>query len=172
METVDGAENSKLKPAQIKLVVLSSVHMTTYVVRPPGVARVGGRACEIGLELKALPGADGIAGESKGETVAAETGISGKSQGSAAVLCRVECMVVVQRPEGIKAGNLCLRSLLPVYPPEVNTLALKRMMKNLKISFHELGVGGIKGDGLFLFGISSKAAAHLGICILKEANAL
>jgi hypothetical protein len=63
METVNGAENSKLKPAQIKLVILNAMHVTTYIVRPPGVACVSGRACEIRLELKALPGANGVTRE-------------------------------------------------------------------------------------------------------------
>ena len=79
MKAIDGAENPKLKPARIKLVILSSVHMTTYVVRPPSVARIGGGACEIGLELKALPGADGVAREAKRKSMATESRISGES---------------------------------------------------------------------------------------------
>ena len=73
METVYGAEPSVLKPAEIKLVISLAHAVSADVVAPPCISRVGRGIGKIGLEFKTLPGADGVAGESKGETGAAET---------------------------------------------------------------------------------------------------
>ena len=69
MKSVNGAEYTVLKPAEIKLVILNTTHMTAYVMAPPGVACVSGAVCEIGLEIKALPAYNGVAREAEGIAV-------------------------------------------------------------------------------------------------------
>ena len=76
MEAVYGAENSVLKPAEIKLVILNTAHMTADIVTPPGVASICGAVCKIGLEIKTLPADDSVTREAEGIAMATETCVS------------------------------------------------------------------------------------------------
>ena len=76
MKSVNGAEDTVLKPAEIKLVILNSTHVTANVMAPPGVSCVCGAVCEIGLEIKAIPAYNGVAREAERIAVATESCVS------------------------------------------------------------------------------------------------
>ena len=79
---------------------------------------------------------------------------------------------MVQRPEWVETGNISLLSLLPVDPPEVNTLILKGVVENLKICLSKGRIGNVKADDFTLLGITAKTSTHIGILILKESDTL
>lgn len=126
--------------------------MATDVMTPPGVTRIGGGIGKVGLEVKALPGTNGISGKTKGISVRAKTCIPGKDQG-ALIVSVVEKMIVVQGPQGIQTGDRGAVSLLPVQPPEINTIFLQRMMHVIEIGPDKVQTGDIEINCLFLFGM-------------------
>ena len=102
----------------------------------------------------------------------AESRIAREDHRSLLLPARVEVMIVVERPKGIEAGCFCLLSLLPIYPPKINALAFERMVKNLEIGLHKLGIGNVEGDKLLFLGIVASALAHFLISILKKSDTL
>ena len=72
VQAVNGAENTVLKPAQIQFIILITLHMSANIMAPPSITSVGSCIGEIGLEIQAFPGTDGITGETQRIPVAAK----------------------------------------------------------------------------------------------------
>jgi hypothetical protein len=61
---------------------------------------------------------------------------------------RVEEMVVVQHPQRVDTGDLGVRALLPVDPPEIDAFVLKRVGEGVEVRGEEGAVGAVERDGL------------------------
>ena len=89
---------------------------------------------------------------------------AGENKG--AVLCLAAKIVVVEviEPEqGVQTGCAGLCALLPVHPPEINTLVLKRMVEIFKIRVCESGVGNIKVNRTACRWVLPKLGCHCWI---------
>src|SRR6185503_1664595 len=93
-------------------------------------------------------------------------------------------MKMVQPPQRIETGYFRLLTLLPIHPPEIDTLPVltpgpsprfvfaiaplsasgrggfERMMKDFKVAFHEARVGNVEGNWLFGRGIDPHPLCH------------
>jgi hypothetical protein len=65
---------------------------------------------------------------------------------------RVEEMVVVQHPQRVDTGDLGVRALLPVDPPEIDAFVLKRVGEGVEVRGEEGAVGAVERDGLAVSG--------------------
>ena len=102
----------------------------------------------------------------------AQTCVPGEDQGALAIPGRIPGVVVVQGPEGVKAGDLGGLALLPVQPPEVHALFLQRPVQHFKIGRHKFRICRVEGDQLPACRVFSQLTAHGLIGILKEPDAL
>lgn len=57
-------------------------------------------------------------------------------------------MVVVQHPQRVHTGDLGVRALLPVDPPEIDAFVLERVGEGVEVRGEEGAVGAVEGDGL------------------------
>ena len=84
----------------------------------------------------------------------------------------IQRMIMIESPERIKPRHSCLRSLLPVYPPEFNAVSLVRLMQYLKISVYKIVRGKVERYTLLCLGILTYSSRHIGIHILKITHAV
>ena len=79
-------------------------------------------------------------------------------------------MEVVEQPEWIEPVNAGALALLPVYPPDVSAIILKRMNEIVKISVYKLGIRKVKSHGVLVRGIHAHLLCDCLIGILKALN--
>jgi hypothetical protein len=89
MKAVDRTENTELQPAQIQFIILNTTHMSTNIMTPPGIAGICSIRCKIGLEIKAFPGNNCIAGETERISVTSKAGIPGQNKRTSLPSCIV-----------------------------------------------------------------------------------
>ncbi len=98
--------------------------------------------------------------------------IPGKGHGALSISCIIQKMIVIQHPQGIHSLQPGYAALLPVDPPEINSLLLKGMMQILKISLHKLLVRHVKDNGQTAPRIHPERLSHLFIGILIIADTI
>lgn len=115
--------------------------MAAKVVAPIAVAYVRGRRCEVGLLCKRLEIYIGVAREADLIAVTAKSAPTVVNQGATvgtAVLHIVEIHMVAPKCLAEAVDAVVCQFLLPVEPPEVNTLGLARTHDMLEKRFVEI----------------------------------
>ncbi len=77
-------------------------------------------------------------------------GVPRKRQRPAIAPARIQKVIVVQNPQGVNVSQSRERSLLPVDPPKVDALVLEATMQYLKVCAHEVALGAVKVDSIFV----------------------
>ena len=194
VQAVDGGEAAELHPTGRHLVIPDPEHMTTDVVGPPVVADIGGCGRELGLEAQGVPGGDRVPGEADGRAVTRGVGEAGEGHGTAArggaggigpgrvgragstigiraLAPGVQVVHVIEHPQGIQSRDVGVTALLPVEPPEVDTLVLQGMVGVLQVGGREVLVADVEGDGLARGRVAAQLARHGGVGLLMAPDA-
>ena len=77
---------------------------------------------------------------------------------------------MVKCPQRVKTFNLCLIALLPIHPPEIDTLFLILVVKESEITLDKLFIGHIKFNSFFSFGVNSHITCEILVHIFKMSN--
>lgn len=94
-------------------------------------------------------------------SVTSRTRVPRERESSIASPCLVDEMVVVQDPQRVDTLDFRVRALLPIQPPEVNSLIFERVMQCLEVFLEELLVGTLERDRLG--GVSADMPREEGI---------
>ena len=127
MGTEDGREDAELQPAQHQFGVrVAYLQVAAQVVTPVAKAYIRGCGGEVRLEGQRAEGAVGVARESDGVAVRAQSAPAVEDERTA--VSAVQPHVVIEdvvAPERLAQPLYIIRGevLLPVYPPEVHSLA-------------------------------------------------
>ena len=140
----DRAERAELHPAYVHLGVdRVGTHVSAHVVAPVAVEHVGCRRIEIRLEVERFPANYGIARETYLIAVVAQSAPTVvEHRARVAVALHVGECCIVDPPGVAEVGELLVVApLLPVEPPEVDTVLLHRVQHLLVPALHEVLVG-------------------------------
>jgi len=138
---------------------------------PPTVSHVCCGGCHLWLKCQAIPGDDGVPGKADRVTMPAQARPAGENEGALFVCAaKVKVMQVIKPEKWIQAGSAGLSSLLPVYPPKIDTQCFLRMMEIRKIGFCEVRIGNIKCNGITFRGVLTQLFCHRGIGILVRVD--
>src|SRR6185437_11025213 len=162
---------AELDPAGVELGSDGSGHVSADVVAPVGVADVGRGGGEPWLEGERRPHGDGVSREADLVAVVSESSPAMEEQWALAfalLICEVE---VVEPPGIVHAREFGVGLLLPVEPPEVDALLLKRMEDKLEVVGGPLFVGWVEGDVFLCCRIDAHGAGHCGVLLLPWLNA-
>jgi len=103
--------------------------MAANIVAPVGVADVGSGRREPGLEGERIPYGDGVSGEADLVAVIAQAAPAVEEQRPLALALLVSEVDIVEPPSGVDSRHPRVRILLPVNPPEVDTLLFERVWR-------------------------------------------
>ena len=79
---------------------------------------------------------------------------------------------MIEKPKRIKPFNFRPASLLPVYPPEIDSLFFHRRIDIFEISLYEAFIGKIKINRLFVFFINTHVLCKFNVAVLKKTDSL
>ncbi len=145
--------------------------MAADVVRPVGIADVGGGGGEPGLIGERIPDGDGVTGEADLVAVVAEATPAMEEEGAFALVLLVGEVDVVEPPGWVDACELGVALLLPVKPPEVDALFFERVVEEVEVVPGELAVGDVEGDVLLRSGVDAHVAGELRVGVFPGLNA-
>src|SRR5215469_1007432 len=171
MRPQNWAEDAKLYPSGEQLRRNYSRDVTTDVVTPVAIENVGRGCGEVGLISQRFPHRNRVARKSNLVAVIPQPAPAVKDQRSLAPALHVSKVNVVEPERGIQARHIRSLLLLPIKPPEINSLPLQRIVHELQVVFRKLLVGDVKRNVLLGGGIDSHGARHLRIVLLPWLNA-
>ena len=152
VQSIDGGEPPELRPSSHELVIAGPEDVPTDVVAPPSVTDIGGGGRELGLEVQSFPGDDGIARETNGVAVRPGSRVTREGQRAATAIragaSRVDVVNVVEHPQWVQSGYRAGLSLLPVHPPQIDSLVLHGMKDVIDVHRGKVWIGNVKGDGI------------------------
>ena len=137
----DRAERAELHPAYIHLGVDGvGAHVSAHIVAPVAVEHVRRRRVEVRLEVERFPAYYGVAREADLIAVVAQSAPTVVEHRSRfAVALHVGERSIVDPPGVAEVGELLVVApLLPVEPPEVDTVLLHRVQHLLVPALHEV----------------------------------
>ena len=98
-------------------------------------------------------------------------GRAGSTIGIRALAPGVQVVHVIEHPQGIQSRDVGVTALLPVEPPEVDTLVLQGMVGVLQVGGREVLVADVEGDGLARGRVAAQLARHGGVGLLMAPDA-
>jgi len=113
---------------------------------------------------------DRVAGEADLVAVIAEPAPAMEQQGPLALALLVGKVDIVKPPRRTHSRHLGVGFLLPVEPPEIDSLLLQRMEDQVHVVGGEFLVGEVEGDVLPAGGIDAHGPGHLGVVLLPWLN--
>ena len=81
-------------------------------------------------------------------------------------------MQMIEPEEGVQTGSSRLSALLPVHPPEIDTLVFQGVMKNLEVGLSESRMSNIKSDRFAFCRVLPKFCCHGLISFFMGMNTL
>ena len=131
---------AKLHPTRIQFRILHTKHVAANVMTPPAITDIGSRCCKVRLERQRFPVDPCIAGKSQSDNGDCPIHPSAKNKRSRCAVTRQIVMVqVIEPPERIEAGQTAKLALLPVDPPEIDTMRFLWMMQSSKYALANCG---------------------------------
>ena len=115
--------------------------MSAYIVTPPIITYITCTVGKFGLEIKAFPTYVIVTAKTYRISMRTYSAVPRKHNTAFPIPTVIHIMIMVKRPQWVNVFKCRFFSLLPIYPPKINSVVFIRMMNNVKVVIYKIIIG-------------------------------